>query len=133
MFRTLLEEQGRRWHIADLTGQLGLAVSNAQPTVARIERFCWLDAYDHHGDTIYQVATSRPVPANQLGRLHPDRGQRLAPAKVPARRTSIAVAGSGSTSRSVSARCSESMASVMPSRSRRCMCAAMARRWARSS
>jgi hypothetical protein len=78
MIRTLLEEPGRRWHIADLAGQLGLAVSNAQRTVARIERFRWLAAYDHDGNTIYRVATARPVPADQIDRLHPELAARYA-------------------------------------------------------
>ncbi len=70
--RVLLEQPQRRWHVADLAGQLGLATSYTQRCIQRLHRFGWLDAYTHDTDTIYDVVAASDIKSRHLDRLHPE-------------------------------------------------------------
>lgn len=70
--RVLLEQPHRRWHVADLAGQLGLATSYTQRCIQRLHRFGWLDAYTHNTDTIYDIVASSDIKPSHLDRLHPE-------------------------------------------------------------
>lgn len=70
--RVLLEQPPRRWHVADLAGQLGLATSYTQRCIQRLDRFGWLDAYTHDTDTIYEIVASSDMKPSHLDRMHPE-------------------------------------------------------------
>ena len=62
--RLLLAEPGRRWHIGDVAGQLGIGTDYAQRVIRRLAQFGWLAATaDRDGAVTYHVLA--PAPSRQ--------------------------------------------------------------------
>lgn len=76
--RILLEEPGRRWHVADLAGQLGLAVGYTQRCIKRLDRFGWITATNTGDEFTYYITEAAVVGHHQLERLHPELAARYA-------------------------------------------------------
>lgn len=70
--RLLIDESGRRWHIADIAGQLGLATAYTQRCISRLARFGFLASYEHDGEITYEILAASDVNVGQLDRLHPE-------------------------------------------------------------
>ena len=77
--RLLLAEPGRRWHIGDVAGQLGIGTEYAQRVVRRLDQFDWLDATEaDDGAVTYHVLAASTLKASHLERLHPELAARYA-------------------------------------------------------
>lgn len=79
--RLLATQPGRTWHIADVAGQLGLAVRWARHSMVRLHKFGWLQATapaDETGTAQYRVFVSSPLSVGEVDRLHPEVAARYA-------------------------------------------------------
>ena len=76
--RILLAEPGRRWHIGDVAGQLGIGVDYAQRCIRRLALFGWLTTTDRQGEISYTLRAANTLTWNQLERLHPELAARYA-------------------------------------------------------
>lgn len=70
--RLLIVESGRRWHIADIAGQLGIATAYTQRCISRLARFGYLDGYENDGEITYEIVEAADLKVSQLDRLHPE-------------------------------------------------------------
>jgi len=70
--RLLIDESGRRWHIADIAGQLGLATAYTQRCISRLARFGFLDGYEQDAEVTYEIVVAADVKMSPLDRLHPE-------------------------------------------------------------
>ncbi|HWL44576.1 MAG TPA: hypothetical protein VNQ73_16670 [Ilumatobacter sp.] len=81
VLRLITAQPGRTWHIADVAGQLGLAVRWTRNALVRLEAFGWLQETapaDETSPAEYHVFRSSPLSINQTQRLHPEVAARYA-------------------------------------------------------
>lgn len=81
VLRLITAQPGRTWHIADVAGQLGLAVRWTRNALVRLEGFGWLHETapaDETNPAEYHVFRSSPLSIKQTERLHPEVAARYA-------------------------------------------------------